>query len=117
MRNAESPAQHSALSTQHSTGTFLDNLNPNSLEVLTDCKLEPSLAGVPSPEGVPLPAGPPEPAPTATGRQAASGTPEVQYQFERHGYFCPDPDSTPDKLVFNRTVTLKDTWAKMAKKA
>ncbi|MCZ6653747.1 MAG: hypothetical protein O7D91_12065, partial [Planctomycetota bacterium] len=101
LRNAESPAQHSVLSTQHSTDTFLDNLNPNSLEVLTDCKLEPSLAaaGVRSPAGVPLAAGPP-----------------VQYQFERNGYFCPDPDSTPNNIVFNRTVTLKDTWAKMAKK-
>ena len=75
--------------------TFIDNLNPNSLEVLTNCKLEPSLAAV----GVPL----------ATGLPA-------QIQFERHGYFCPDPDSTPDKLVFNRTVTLRDTWAKIAKK-
>ena len=37
-------------------------------------------------------------------------------QFERHGYFCPDPDSTAAKLIFNRTVTLRDTWAKMAKK-
>ena len=69
--------------------SFLDNLNPHSLEILTDCKLEPSLA---------------------------AATPGQRYQFERHGYFCPDPDSTPDKLVFNRTVTLKDTWAKMAKK-
>ncbi|MCH8879913.1 MAG: hypothetical protein IID34_08530, partial [Planctomycetes bacterium] len=99
LRNSESPAQHSALSTQHSTGTFLDNLNPNSLEVLTDCKLEPSLAAAPSPEGVPPAAGPP-----------------VQYQFERNGYFYADADSTPDKLIFNRTVTLRDTWAKIAKK-
>ena len=94
VRNAESPAQHSALSTQHSTGTFLDNLNPNSLEVLTDCKLEPSLASV-----------------------RLMGGPLVQYQFERNGYFCPDPDSTPDKLVFNRTVTLRDTWAKVKKRS
>jgi len=67
--------------------------------VLTDCKLEPSLAAAPPRDGVPLAAGLP-----------------VQYQFERNGYFCLDPDSTADKLVFNRTVTLKDAWAKLAKK-
>ncbi|MGQ9649042.1 MAG: glutamine--tRNA ligase/YqeY domain fusion protein [Phycisphaerae bacterium] len=61
-------------------------LNPNSLEVLTGCKVEPSLAGA---------------------------VPGSRFQFERMGYFCVDPDSTPGKLVFNRTVTLKDTWAKI----
>ncbi|HKO11372.1 MAG TPA: glutamine--tRNA ligase/YqeY domain fusion protein [Acidobacteriaceae bacterium] len=71
-------------------GSFLDNLNPNSLEVVADAKLEPSLAG------------------------AQLGTP---YQFERVGYFCLDPDSTAEKLVFNRTLALKDTWAKIEKKA
>jgi len=71
-------------------GSFLDNLNPNSLEVITDAKLEPSLA------------------------EAKLGTP---YQFERVGYFCLDPDSTAEKLVFNRTLALKDTWAKIEKKA
>jgi glutaminyl-tRNA synthetase len=71
-------------------GTFLDNLNPNSLEVVADAKLELSLA------------------------EAKVGAP---YQFERVGYFCLDPDSTPDKLVFNRTLPLKDTWAKIEKKA
>lgn len=65
------------------------NLNPHSLEVLTGCRVEPSLAG------------------------ATHGS---SYQFERQGYFCVDPDSAPDKLVFNRTVTLKDTWAKIQKK-
>jgi len=64
-------------------------LNPNSLEVLTGCKVEPTLAN------------------------AAPGT---RFQFERMGYFCVDPDSTPGKPVFNRTVTLKDTWAKIAGK-
>ena len=68
---------------------FTANLNPNSLEVLTDCKLEPSLAN-----------------PTAGSR----------YQFERLGYFCVDPDSTQGKPVLNRTVALKDTWAKIEKK-
>ena len=71
-------------------GSFLDNLNPDSLEVLTDAKLEPSLA------------------------QAQI---EDRYQFERVGYFCLDPDSTAGKLVFNRTLALKDTWAKIEKKA
>jgi glutaminyl-tRNA synthetase len=65
---------------------FTANLNPASLEALTGCKLEPSLA------------------------QAAAG---ARYQFERLGYFCVDPDSKPGKLVFNRTVALKDTWKKI----
>jgi glutamyl/glutaminyl-tRNA synthetase len=68
---------------------FTANLNPNSLEVLKGCKLEPSLASA-----------------------AAGG----RYQFERLGYFCADPDSTPGKPVFNRTVALKDTWAKIEKR-
>ncbi len=71
-------------------GDFTDNLNPNSLEVVTGAKLEPSLAGA---------------------------KPGVSYQFERLGYFCADPDSTPDKAVFNRTVALRDTWAKIEKKS
>ena len=68
---------------------FTANLNPNSLEVITHAKLEPSLAS------------------------AAAGN---RYQFERLGYFCVDPDSKPGKPVFNRTVALKDTWAKVEKK-
>jgi glutaminyl-tRNA synthetase len=71
-------------------GSFLDNLNPSSLEVVADAKLELSLA------------------------EAKVGAP---YQFERVGYFCLDPDSTAEKLVFNRTLALKDTWAKIEKKA
>ena len=67
---------------------FTANLNPHSLQVLTGCKLEPSLAN------------------------AAAGS---RYQFERLGYFCVDPDSSPGKPVFNRTVALKDTWAKIEK--
>lgn len=67
---------------------FTTVLNPNSLTVLNGSKLEPSLAG------------------------AAIGS---RYQFERQGYFCVDPDSTPEKLVFNRTVTLRDTWTKIEK--
>ena len=68
---------------------FTSNLNPNSLEVLTNAKLEPSLA------------------------DAAI---ESRYQFERLGYFCVDPDSKPGRPVFNRTVALKDTWAKIEKR-
>jgi glutaminyl-tRNA synthetase len=71
-------------------GDLFDNLNPNSLEVIADAKLEPSLA------------------------EAKAGAP---YQFERVGYFTPDPASTADKLVFNRTLPLKDSWAKIEKKA
>ena len=66
-------------------GNWMDNLNPNSLEVRA-CYVEPSVAG------------------------AAPGS---RYQFERLAYFCVDPDSTPDTLVFNRTVALKDEWAKV----
>ncbi len=65
---------------------FAANLNPNSLEILTGCKVEPSL------------------------RDAAPG---ARVQFERMGYFCVDPDSEPGKPVFNRTIGLKDTWAKI----
>jgi glutaminyl-tRNA synthetase len=65
---------------------FLDGLNPNSLEILNDCRLEASLA---------------------------TATPDTRYQFERTGYFCLDSvDSTAEKPVFNRTVTLRDSWAK-----
>jgi glutaminyl-tRNA synthetase len=67
-------------------GDYLADLNPASLEVLTACKIEPSVAGAPA------------------------GT---RYQFERLGYFCVDPDTRDGQLVFNRTVTLKDTWAKI----
>ena len=67
---------------------FKANLNPSSLEVLTGCRVEPSLAG------------------------AAPGS---RYQFERKGYFCVDPDSSDGKLVFNQTVSLRDTWAKIEK--
>jgi glutaminyl-tRNA synthetase len=68
----------------------LSNLNPNSLEVLTGAKLEPSLA---------------------------EAKPENRFQFERVGYFCVDRDSAAGKLVFNRTLSLKDSWAKIEKKA
>ena len=65
---------------------FTDYLNAASLEVLTGCKVEPSLAGA----GI-----------------------AARVQFERLGYFCVDPDSTPGALVFNRTVSLRDSWAKI----
>ena len=70
--------------------TFLDNLNPNSLEIIDGAKLEPSLA---------------------------KAKLEDRFQFERVGYFCLDPDSREDKLVFNRTLPLKDSWAKIEKKS
>ncbi len=69
---------------------FTANLNPNSLEVVTGCKVEPGLAGA---------------------------KPGDRFQFERLGYFCVDPDSAPGRLVFNRTVALRDTWAKIEKKS
>ncbi|GIW92975.1 MAG: glutamine--tRNA ligase [Pirellulaceae bacterium] len=69
--------------------TYLANLNPNSLQVVPEAWLEPSLS------------------------EARVGD---RFQFERLGYFCVDPDSSADRLVFNRTVTLRDTWAKIEKK-
>jgi glutaminyl-tRNA synthetase len=66
-------------------GDLLGDLNPHSLETLTECRVEPALAQAPSGETL---------------------------QFERQGYFCSDPDGTPDRLVFNRTVGLRDSWAK-----
>jgi glutaminyl-tRNA synthetase len=66
---------------------FESQINPNSLEVIADARVEPALA--------------------ATNTGAA-------VQFERQGYFCPDKDSTPARLVFNRTVGLRDTWAKVS---
>ncbi len=66
--------------------TFLDYLNPNSLRILSGCKVEPSLT---------------------------KARPGDHYQFERKGFFCVDPDSSADHLVFNLTVPLRDTWAKI----
>jgi glutaminyl-tRNA synthetase len=73
--------------TPGAAGDYRDDLNPASLEVLSGCKLEPSVA------------------------TALAGT---RYQFERLGYFCVDRDSTAGALVFNRTVSLKDSWARIA---
>ena len=66
---------------------FHADLNPRSLEVIGACKVEPSVA---------------------------TAAPGNRFQFERMGYFCVDPDARPGALVFNRTVTLKDSWAKLA---
>ena len=63
-------------------------LNPHSLERFTGCLVEPGLA---------------------------DASPDNRYQFERQGYFCMDPDSSPDRLIFNRTVPLRDSWAKIEK--
>jgi glutaminyl-tRNA synthetase len=68
---------------------FTSNINPASLEILRDCKLEPALG---------------------------AAAPMERFQFERLGYFCVDPDTSPGKPVFNRTVALKDTWAKIEKR-
>jgi glutaminyl-tRNA synthetase len=70
-----------------SAGNFAADLNPDSLEVIADARVEPALGGSSSSEAV---------------------------QFERQGYFCPDTDSTPERPVFNRTVGLRDSWAKIA---
>jgi glutaminyl-tRNA synthetase len=70
-------------------GDFKDYINPDSLQVVANVYAEPALL-------------------QAKGNE--------RYQFLRKGYFCLDKDSTPEKLVFNRTVTLKDTWAKEQKK-
>jgi glutaminyl-tRNA synthetase len=70
-------------------GDFIASLNPNSLSILYPCKLEPNLA---------------------------AAKPGDRCQFERLGYFCVDPDSKPERLIWNRTVTLKDEWAKIQKR-
>ena len=69
---------------------FKDHLNPKSVEVLTSCQVEPDLA---------------------------NAKPGDRYQFERQGYFCTDADSTAGQLIFNRAVSLRDTWAKIEKQA
>ena len=68
---------------------FTEDLNPQSLEIVASCKVEPSLK---------------------------NATPDTRYQFERLGYFAVDPDTAGGKLVFNRTVTLRDQWAKVVQK-
>ena len=78
--NVENPSDESKV------GSFTDNLNPQSEEILTGCKLESNLKDV---------------------------KPGDAFQFLRLGYFCVDPDSKADALVFNRTVALKDSWAKI----
>lgn len=70
--------------------TFLDYLNPDSLTILTKCKVEPSLM---------------------------AAQPGDRFQFERQGYFCMDLDSKPNQLIFNRTVGLRDSWAKISQKS
>jgi len=86
---------YDALLTQPYTGSggesqdFHQMLNPHSLTVLSNCQVEPGLRGAPL---------------------------GSRFQFERQGYFCLDPDSTQDRLAFNRTVPLRDTWAKIEKK-
>jgi glutaminyl-tRNA synthetase len=72
------------------TGSYLDDLNPDSLEILTGCRVEAGLG---------------------------DKRPGYQCQFERQGYFCIDPDSSGDRLVFNRSVALRDTWARIQKAA
>jgi glutaminyl-tRNA synthetase len=68
---------------------FKTNLNPQSLKTLSDCMIEPGLK---------------------------DSRPLDRFQFERLGYFCVDEETTKEKIVFNRTVTLRDTWAKIQKK-
>ena len=75
-------------SDESKVGSFIDNLNPDSETVLTGCKLESNLK---------------------------SAVPGDSFQFMRLGYFCADTDSTPDNIIFNRTVALKDSWAKANK--
>ncbi len=71
-------------------GDVMAGLNPESLDTLAKCPVEPSLA---------------------------SAAPGANFQFERQGYFCVDRDSTPGALVFNRSVSLRDTWARIQSKA
>ncbi len=78
---------HATPDADKSVDSFMEHINPDSLHTLTDCRLEPSLADV---------------------------HPGNRYQFEREGYFCLDAaESTPERMVFNRSVTLRDSWAKI----
>jgi glutaminyl-tRNA synthetase len=70
-------------------GTWLDNINQNSLIILNDCKLEPALNNLKVGD---------------------------KNQFERQGFFCVDPDTTPERMVFNRIFTIKDNWSKIKAK-
>ena len=69
-----------------SENDFIDDINPNSIEILNNCKLEPSISELNN---------------------------NVAIQFERMGYFCKDETSKPNKLIFNRTISLRDTWQKI----
>ncbi|MBA7589592.1 Glutamine--tRNA ligase [subsurface metagenome] len=80
--------QNGGVEEQEEEKDFIKQLNLNSLGVLADCLVEPSLAGA---------------------------DPGSRYQFMRKGYFCVDSDSTSDKLVFNRIVSLRDTWDRILK--
>ena len=75
--------------TIHKNKDFKDFLNPKSLEIINNCKVEPNIRIL---------------------------KPFDRFQFERNGYFCIDPDTNKDKLIINRTVGLRDTWAKIQKK-
>lgn len=80
--NVENPSDESKV------GSFVENLNPNSVEVLTGCKLESNLADI---------------------------KPQDKFQFLRLGYFCVDKESEKGNIIINRTVALKDSWAKVNK--
>ncbi len=91
LKAAEATGAGPAATATTAAADWKSNLNPGSIEIASPAYVEPSVA---------------------------NATPGQRYQFERHGYFCVDPDSQPaaGRLVFNRTVTLKDTWAKIEKK-
>ena len=78
--NVENPSDESKV------GSFIENINPLSVEVLENCKIESNLANIKAGD---------------------------KFQFLRLGYFCVDEDSTPDNIIINRTVALKDSWAKI----
>jgi len=85
--DVENPLKDGTASPEHgprAESSYLSHINPKSLEVLTGCPVEPSLA---------------------------NAKPFDRVQFERVGYFAVDPDSQPDKLVWNRTIGLRDSWA------
>ncbi|RNC80588.1 MAG: glutamine--tRNA ligase/YqeY domain fusion protein [Phycisphaera sp.] len=92
-------AEHPAKAPKDDEGgwSFMDNLNPDSMKVVRNAKFEPALA-------------------SRTPSESAWADGIRRYQFERLGYFCEDRDSTQSNLVFNRTVTLRDSWAKNAGK-
>ena len=99
--------------------SFMANINPHSVEIVPakcDPAVAEAMAGRPRLKDAKPDLSADLSVEAQRAKSEASAKPELRYQFERMGYFAVDPDSQPGKLVFNRTITLKDTWAKIESK-